>query len=97
MNLKKKMKQGLKKNVLTQYGLWFRTLCQKYKRTEDISMGTFEKKNLPRVFVFKAKSVAAEFCQLLSKVDIEPVESDLFFYSIDCYKTLYYSIFGFCY
>ncbi len=73
MNFNMKMKQGLRKNVFTQYSLWFHSLCKRYKRVEHISIVAFVKKNFPHVFVFKAKSVSLEFYRLLSKIDIKPV------------------------
>lgn len=75
--------------VMKDY-VYGRKVYRKYKRTGQVSsLASFWAANGSRFYYCpQSGSKAEQIARLLERVDIQPVENDSFFYSLDCYKTL---------
>ena len=76
----------LMNNMITCYNS-----SKKYKRLyqSDFNLSRFMLRHVSESYtVFRHGDVETQIAQLLKRIKIEPVKGNMFFYSIDCYKTL---------
>ena len=90
VRVKSAVKKGLNYFSLSRKILYLRDLHYKYgKMYKDVTFKEFCSENISKCYVEKThKRKVKQIAALLERVDIEPVKSEYFFYSIDCFKSL---------
>ena len=69
--------------------LFGRMLYAKYRRTNPCGLGKFLSSHIKDLsFIPGRKSVPERFAELLDIINIRPINNSLYFYSIDCFKSI---------
>lgn len=83
----KKLYTQIKKTTFGKRLMFARNLHEKYDRKRTTSTIRFILKNFNKTYVVKKyNSKSRQIEKLLQKIEISPVSSKYFFYSIDCFK-----------
>lgn len=89
MGLKSRLYSLLKRLPYTKDVLYGDFLYTYYKREFKVDKRDFIKENIRKFYLQdKSELKGHQIRKLVSKVDICPVENNMFFYSVDCFKSL---------
>ncbi len=88
--IKKALKRAVYASPVTRNLYYGVILYRRYRRVGQVrGFGTFLREYGRRLRLERPlESKAAQIARLFQKVDIQPVDNDSFFYSLDCYKTV---------